>query len=59
MKEVKSSPLSKARKLPINMSDKRWPAKDGWMKMARNVNGVEIHFVYNARTGKFADFKYK
>ena len=26
--------------------------------MARNVKGVEIHFVYNKKTGMFDDFKY-
>ena len=58
MKEVKSNPLKNAKKVPITMNDKRWPAKDGWLKMRKNVSGVEIHFVYNPKTGKFADFKF-
>ena len=45
------------------MGDQRWPAEDGWVKMARNVQltneKIEIHFVYNTITGVFADFKFK
>ena len=32
---------------------------EGWVKMSNNVNGVEIHFVYNKITGAFDDFKFK
>ena len=41
------------------MSDSRWLASEGWVKMSNNVNGVEIHFVYNKITGAFDDFKFK
>jgi hypothetical protein len=44
--------------LPITMKDPRWPASEGWVKMAQNVNGVEIHYVHNTKTGLFADFKF-
>jgi hypothetical protein len=27
--------------------------------MAHNVNGVEIHYVKNTKTGEFNDFKFK
>ena len=26
------------------MNDPRWPADKGWIKMAQNVNCIEIHF---------------
>ncbi len=41
------------------MTDSRWPATDGWVKMRHNVNGVEIHYVRNTRTGEVDDFKFK
>jgi filamentous hemagglutinin len=41
------------------MADPRWPASGGWVKMAQNVNGVRIHYVYNVRSGAAADFKFK
>ncbi|MDF2610149.1 MAG: hypothetical protein K0R92_1623 [Lachnospiraceae bacterium] len=25
------------------MTDIRWPASQGWIKMSKNVNGVEMH----------------
>ena len=63
MQEVLSNPLDGARDLslgnrPLTMTDARWLATDGWVKMSRNVNGVEIHFVYNTITGVFDDFKF-
>ena len=65
MHQVQSNPLkgavdmSKLSKRPIIMSDSRWPASKGWIKMSNNVNGIEIHFVYNKKTGAFDDFKFK
>ncbi|MDH2892678.1 pre-toxin TG domain-containing protein [Bacillus cytotoxicus] len=57
MKEVKSNPLGKP--IPkIVMTDPRWPHEEGWVKMAQNVNGVEIHYVKNTKTGEFDDFKF-
>jgi hypothetical protein len=41
------------------MQDSRWQASDGWVKMRQTVNGVEIHYVRNTRTGEVADFKFK
>mgnify|MGYP000384053596 FL=1 len=26
------------------MTDSRWPASEGWIKMGNNANGVEIYF---------------
>ena len=60
MHEVQSNPLKGAKDLSskFKLGDGRWDHKDGWIKMARNVKGVEIHFVYNKKTGMFDDFKY-
>jgi hypothetical protein len=46
-------------RLPVDMTDPRWPAGDGWVKMEQTVNGVEIHYVYNTETGVADDFKFK
>jgi len=60
MKEVLSNPLQGAKELEsITMTDQRWLVQDGWVKMAKNVNDVEIHYVYNKTTGAFDDFKFK
>jgi filamentous hemagglutinin len=59
MKQVYSNPLQGAKQLNVTMSDSRWSAKDGWVKMSQNVNGTEIHFVYNTITKAFDDFKFK
>lgn len=58
MKEVKSSPKGKELK-SIPMTDPRWTKEDGWVKMAHNVNGVEIHYDKNTKTVEFDDFKFK
>lgn len=41
------------------MGDPRWHQNDGWVKMHQEVNGVEIHYVYNTRCGCYDDFKFK
>lgn len=46
-------------RLPVTMRDSRWSADDGWVKMEQTVDGVEIHYVYNTRTGVADDFKFK
>lgn len=33
--------------------------EDGWVKRTQNVNGVEIHYVENIKSGKTIDFKFK
>jgi hypothetical protein len=43
----------------LTMTDPRWPASQGWVKMARNVDGVEVHWVRNTITGAVDDFKFK
>ena len=63
MHQVMPNPLERAvdmsqlKNHPVIMSDSRWLASEGWVKMSNNVNGVEIHFVYNKITGAFDDFK--
>ncbi|WP_080548497.1 pre-toxin TG domain-containing protein, partial [Bacillus pseudomycoides] len=57
MKEVMSNPQGKILEW-VPMTDPRWPQEDGWVKMAHNVNGVEIHYAKNIKTGEFDDFKF-
>jgi RHS repeat-associated protein len=57
MKEAVSDPLA-GTVTSVEMADTRWLASKGWVKMAQNINGVEVHYVYNMRTGAAADFKY-
>ena len=65
MHQVMSNPLegavdmSQLKNHPVIMSDSRWLASVAWVKMSNNVNGVEIHFVYDKITGAFDDFKFK
>lgn len=56
MEEVMSSPGG--IDLPVEMTDTRWPASDGWVKRAQNVNDVEIHYVHNPKINEFDDFKF-
>jgi hypothetical protein len=52
-------PPAAGRPLPVPMTDPRWPATDGWVKSAQNINGIEIHYVRNSITGAIDDFKFK
>ena len=56
MAEVRAAPAG--LELPILVADPRWPPSAGWVKMAQNVNGVEIYYVRNTITGAVADFKF-
>jgi len=58
LEEVASNPTV-GNQLNLEMTDSRWPAQDGWVKMARNVKGVEIHYVKNLISWVFGDFKVK
>jgi hypothetical protein len=42
----------------VPLSDKRWRREEGWVKMAQNVNGVEIHYNMNKNTKQYDDFKF-
>lgn len=59
MKEVLSNPnAGKPVPLKKGMTDPRWPSEEGWVKMSENVNGVEVHYLKNTKTGQFDDFKF-
>jgi filamentous hemagglutinin len=58
MEQVKANPEA-GQRVPLEMKDARWPAKDGWVKMRQNVSGTEVHYVRNTKTGAVADFKFK
>jgi filamentous hemagglutinin len=58
MEQAMSNPVA-GRQLPLPMTDPRWPKSEGWVKMAQNVNGVEVHYVRNTKTGQVDDFKFK
>lgn len=63
MEEVQSNPLENATQVPVTMNDPRWSAEDDWSKWQRYFSftdgtHVTIHFLYNSRTGEFADFKF-
>jgi len=45
--------------IDVKMIDKRWYMKERWIKRMQNVNDVEIHYVYNIKTGQVYDFKFK
>lgn len=64
MHQVQSNPLEGATQVPLEMTDPRWPASEGWVKMqsvVQNADGTKtiIHFLYNVITGAFDDFKFK
>jgi hypothetical protein len=41
----------------LKLNDSRWSNADGWEKRAQNINGIEIHYVYNRNTGQIDDVK--
>ncbi|OUY06103.1 mafB [Acinetobacter populi] len=61
MEQVKNNPQGKTPPRMPKMSDSKnnLYAEDGWVKRAQNVNGVEIHYVENTKTGQTIDFKFK
>ncbi|WP_228144106.1 hypothetical protein [Moraxella cuniculi] len=61
MEEVKANPRGTTPARMPAMSDAKngWFAKDGWVKRVQNVNGVEIHYIENTKTGEKTDFKLK
>lgn len=58
MEQAMSAP-SNGLQIDLNMRDPRWLAEDGWVKMSQNINGTEIHYVYNTITGAVDDLKFK
>jgi len=59
MEQVMADPRAGTPITSITMSDPRWPAGEGWVKMRQNVNGIEIHYVYNTISHFVDDFKFK
>lgn len=59
MAQIKADPSQGKVLKNIVMNDSRWLAKDGWIKKEAKVNGVTIHWNFNTKTGKTADFKFK
>lgn len=57
MDQVKANPAA-GLILADKVGDSHWE-QDGWVKMAQNVEGIEIHYVFNTRSGAFDDAKYK
>jgi RHS repeat-associated protein len=58
MRQVRSTP-GRGRTLGTKITDHRLKNPSEWRKMTQNVNGVEIHYLHNIRTGKYRDFKFK
>lgn len=61
MEQVKNNPQGKTPPRMPKMSDSKnnLHHEDGWVKRAQNVNGVEIHYVENTKSGQKIDFKFK
>jgi len=64
IEEVLENPAGGARvKLRKGMTDARWPAEEGWVKMTgqlhQNPGGsrFQVHYVYNTVTGQLDDVK--
>jgi hypothetical protein len=58
MAEAQANPAI-GTQLPFEMTDPRWPASQGWVKMAWNNGGAEVHYVWNRITKIAQDFKFK
>lgn len=61
MEEVINAPHlgKKLDKIVMNDTANGWVKKDGWIKMTKNVEGIEIHYVYNEILNVYDDFKFK
>ena len=51
----------KGQTINIVMNDPKgnWYAAHGWVKMRQNINGVEVHYIRNLKTGQATNFKVK
>ncbi|MBC2826890.1 hypothetical protein EYY47_03600 [Enterococcus faecalis] len=58
MYEAMANP-GNGRELKGKNTDPRWPAKEGWKKTTQHINGVEVHYQYNPKTGAIDDVKIK
>lgn len=61
MEQVMAKPMGTTppRMPPMSDTKNNLLAADGWVKRVQNVNGVEIHYVENTKTGQVLDFKFK
>lgn len=64
VEEALSDPLAGQKLFRITMSDPRFPADQGWIKMQKVVNTganggdtINVHYLYNEITGEIADAK--
>ena len=61
--EVKADPALGQAVRKITMSDARWSASEGWVKMAYkravSYGKIEVHYVWNKITGAVDDLKMK
>jgi RHS repeat-associated protein len=57
MERAKESPTV-GKEADINMGDSRWPGDEGWVKMTRKIDGVEIHWNLNVIFGGTDDWKF-
>jgi hypothetical protein len=58
VEEAMENPAA-GKELKGKNNDPRWKASEGWVKKAQNINGVEVHYEYNPKTGQIDDYKIK
>jgi filamentous hemagglutinin len=58
MEKAQSDPEAGEQITRITMGNPLWPAGQGWVKMRQNVNGIEIHYVWNPGTKEVDDYKF-
>ena len=58
MEEAMTNP-EKGKELKGKNTDPRWPEDEGWEKRTQNINGEEVHYQYNPKTGAIDDVKLK
>jgi hypothetical protein len=60
IEQAMSNPAAGA-KLPLKMTDPRWPASEGWVKMQQVIQPggepINVHYLLNEATGAIDDFK--
>ena len=60
IEQAASNPTA-GTKLPINMTDPRWPGAQGWEKWQQIIkpggDPINTHYLYNPATGQMDDFK--
>jgi hypothetical protein len=62
IEQAMSNPAA-GRALGIRMTDTRWPASEGWVKMQQIIHPggsegpINVHYLLNTTTGAIDDFK--